>query len=203
MPATAGGECQGRPTFKGHSKEADAKGLECSDGKSECHSQGGAAQGRRQLPFCPAQCFWPALFPSGKLSVHVQRQPTSVAGGQRSGLERRALLLPVLSLPDAELSCEPIRVEMCLGLSYNATSFPNIWLTIPDQQGAAEVLQDYLVSLGRGKGERELELGFPGGREGSRLLAAAPLHGPPSMLSRGAGVGQLYLPARPAPGPAS
>jgi len=35
---------------------------------------------------------------------------------------------------------------MCLGLGYNATSFPNIWLAIPDQAGAAEVLQDYQVS---------------------------------------------------------
>uniref|UniRef100_A0A663E9K9 Membrane frizzled-related protein n=1 Tax=Aquila chrysaetos chrysaetos TaxID=223781 RepID=A0A663E9K9_AQUCH len=39
--------------------------------------------------------------------------------------------------------CEPVEVEMCLGLGYNATSFPNIWLAIPDQEGAAEVLQDY------------------------------------------------------------
>ncbi|XP_048369020.1 membrane frizzled-related protein isoform X2 [Sphaerodactylus townsendi] len=44
--------------------------------------------------------------------------------------------------------CEPIKVEMCLDLSYNATSFPNIWLTIADQQGAAEVLQDYQVLEG-------------------------------------------------------
>ncbi|XP_062995058.1 membrane frizzled-related protein [Elgaria multicarinata webbii] len=44
-----------------------------------------------------------------------------------------------------ELSCEPVTVEMCLGLSYNTTSFPNIWLTIPDQQGAEELLQDYLM----------------------------------------------------------
>ncbi|XP_019365811.1 PREDICTED: membrane frizzled-related protein [Gavialis gangeticus] len=40
-------------------------------------------------------------------------------------------------------SCELIRVEMCLGLSYNATAFPNIWLNIPDQQGAADVLRGY------------------------------------------------------------
>lgn len=44
--------------------------------------------------------------------------------------------------------CEPVEVEMCLGLGYNATSFPNIWLAIPDQEGAAEVLQDYQVSRG-------------------------------------------------------
>ncbi|XP_053125894.1 membrane frizzled-related protein isoform X2 [Hemicordylus capensis] len=49
------------------------------------------------------------------------------------------------SYPSVELSCEPVRVEMCLGVSYNATYFPNIWLNIPDQQQAAEVLQDYLM----------------------------------------------------------
>uniref|UniRef100_A0A8B9BII0 Membrane frizzled-related protein n=1 Tax=Anser brachyrhynchus TaxID=132585 RepID=A0A8B9BII0_9AVES len=46
-------------------------------------------------------------------------------------------------LPVAGSVCEPVEVEMCLGLGYNATSFPNIWLAIPDQEGAAEVLQDY------------------------------------------------------------
>uniref|UniRef100_A0A8C5IS57 Membrane frizzled-related protein n=1 Tax=Junco hyemalis TaxID=40217 RepID=A0A8C5IS57_JUNHY len=45
--------------------------------------------------------------------------------------------------PCAGSVCEPVEVEMCLGLGYNATSFPNIWLAIPDQAGAAEVLQDY------------------------------------------------------------
>uniref|UniRef100_A0A452HB46 Uncharacterized protein n=1 Tax=Gopherus agassizii TaxID=38772 RepID=A0A452HB46_9SAUR len=44
-------------------------------------------------------------------------------------------------------SCQQIQVEMCLGLSYNTTSFPNIWLTIPDQQGAATMLQDYKVLM--------------------------------------------------------
>nr|XP_056716834.1 membrane frizzled-related protein [Euleptes europaea] len=50
-----------------------------------------------------------------------------------------------LAYPSIESTCEPIMVEMCLDLSYNTTSFPNIWLTIADQQGAAEVLQDYQV----------------------------------------------------------
>ncbi|XP_042329905.1 membrane frizzled-related protein [Sceloporus undulatus] len=50
-----------------------------------------------------------------------------------------------ISYPSFEPSCEPIEVEMCLGLSYNTTSFPNIWLTIPDQQGAEEILQDYMM----------------------------------------------------------
>ncbi|XP_026564773.1 membrane frizzled-related protein [Pseudonaja textilis] len=45
----------------------------------------------------------------------------------------------------AEASCEPIKIEMCQGLSYNSTSFPNIWLMIPHQQSAKELLQDYMV----------------------------------------------------------
>ncbi|XP_062364768.1 membrane frizzled-related protein [Cinclus cinclus] len=48
-----------------------------------------------------------------------------------------------VSYPAFGSLCEPVEVEMCLGLGYNATSFPNIWLAIPDQEGAAEVLQDY------------------------------------------------------------
>ncbi|KFP85510.1 Membrane frizzled-related protein, partial [Apaloderma vittatum] len=51
-----------------------------------------------------------------------------------------------VSYPAFGSVCEPVEVEMCLGLGYNATSFPNIWLAIPDQEGAAEVLQDYQVS---------------------------------------------------------
>ncbi|XP_054853964.1 membrane frizzled-related protein [Eublepharis macularius] len=50
-----------------------------------------------------------------------------------------------ITYPVVGSTCEPIIVEMCLGLSYNTTSFPNIWLTIADQQGAAELLQDYQV----------------------------------------------------------
>ncbi|XP_039206561.1 membrane frizzled-related protein isoform X2 [Crotalus tigris] len=45
----------------------------------------------------------------------------------------------------AEASCEPIKIEMCQGLSYNSTSFPNIWLMIPHQQSAEVLLQDYMV----------------------------------------------------------
>ncbi|XP_063211507.1 membrane frizzled-related protein-like isoform X2 [Chroicocephalus ridibundus] len=51
-----------------------------------------------------------------------------------------------VSYPAFGSVCEPVEVEMCLGLGYNDTSFPNIWLAIPDQEGAAEVLQDYQVS---------------------------------------------------------
>ncbi|XP_077397266.1 membrane frizzled-related protein isoform X2 [Festucalex cinctus] len=41
--------------------------------------------------------------------------------------------------------CESIEVEMCLGLSYNLTSFPNIWLSITDQREAATLLRQYRV----------------------------------------------------------
>ncbi|CAG06452.1 unnamed protein product, partial [Tetraodon nigroviridis] len=44
-------------------------------------------------------------------------------------------------------SCETIEVEMCRGLSYNLTSFPNIWLSIADQREAAALLQQYRVLM--------------------------------------------------------
>uniref|UniRef100_A0AAZ3QWL2 FZ domain-containing protein n=2 Tax=Oncorhynchus TaxID=8016 RepID=A0AAZ3QWL2_ONCTS len=34
---------------------------------------------------------------------------------------------------------------MCQGLSYNLTSFPNIWLSIADQREAATLLRQYMV----------------------------------------------------------
>ncbi|XP_015669046.1 membrane frizzled-related protein [Protobothrops mucrosquamatus] len=49
------------------------------------------------------------------------------------------------NLSETEASCEPIKIEMCQGLSYNSTSFPNIWLMIPHQQSAEALLQDYMV----------------------------------------------------------
>ncbi|MGH0190245.1 UNVERIFIED_CONTAM: hypothetical protein FKN15_043345 [Acipenser sinensis] len=51
------------------------------------------------------------------------------------------------TFPPFRSSCEPIAVEMCLGLSYNQTSFPNIWLSIPTQSGAASILQHYQVLM--------------------------------------------------------
>lgn len=42
-------------------------------------------------------------------------------------------------------SCEAIEVEMCRGLSYNLTSFPNIWLSVSDQREAAALLRQYRV----------------------------------------------------------
>ncbi|XP_065816009.1 membrane frizzled-related protein [Labrus bergylta] len=44
-------------------------------------------------------------------------------------------------------SCESIEVEMCHGLSYNLTSFPNIWLSIADQKEAATLLRAYQVLM--------------------------------------------------------
>lgn len=38
-----------------------------------------------------------------------------------------------------------MEVEMCRGLSYNLTSFPNIWLSISDQREAAALLRQYRV----------------------------------------------------------
>ncbi|XP_030008522.1 membrane frizzled-related protein-like isoform X1 [Sphaeramia orbicularis] len=44
-------------------------------------------------------------------------------------------------------SCELIETEMCQGLSYNFTSFPNIWLPIADQREAATLLRQYRVLM--------------------------------------------------------
>ncbi|CAB1348713.1 unnamed protein product [Coregonus sp. 'balchen'] len=49
--------------------------------------------------------------------------------------------------PPFSSSCEPIEVEMCQGLSYNLTSFPNIWLSIADQREAATLLRQYMVLM--------------------------------------------------------
>ncbi|XP_023256316.1 membrane frizzled-related protein [Seriola lalandi dorsalis] len=49
--------------------------------------------------------------------------------------------------PPFTSSCEFIEVEMCQGLSYNLTSFPNIWLSIADQREAATLLQQYRVLM--------------------------------------------------------
>ncbi|XP_072249052.1 membrane frizzled-related protein isoform X2 [Leuresthes tenuis] len=49
--------------------------------------------------------------------------------------------------PPFTSSCEFIEVEMCLGLSYNLTSFPNIWLPIADQREAARLLQQHRVLM--------------------------------------------------------
>nr|XP_003923647.2 membrane frizzled-related protein [Saimiri boliviensis boliviensis] len=51
--------------------------------------------------------------------------------------------------PPPELACEPVQVEMCLGLSYNTTAFPNIWVGMATQEEVVEVLSGYesLTSL--------------------------------------------------------
>ncbi|XP_062873439.1 membrane frizzled-related protein [Trichomycterus rosablanca] len=49
--------------------------------------------------------------------------------------------------PSFTSSCEPLWVEMCQGLSYNLTSFPNIWLSIADQREAAHMLLQYKVLM--------------------------------------------------------
>ncbi|XP_054580921.1 membrane frizzled-related protein [Eptesicus fuscus] len=45
--------------------------------------------------------------------------------------------------PPPELACEPVRVAMCLGLSYNATAFPNVWIGVATQEEVAAVLREY------------------------------------------------------------
>ncbi|XP_076832099.1 membrane frizzled-related protein [Brachyhypopomus gauderio] len=47
------------------------------------------------------------------------------------------------TFPPFKSSCERIQVEMCQGLSYNLTSFPNVWLSITDQSQAADMLGEY------------------------------------------------------------
>ncbi|XP_061774920.1 membrane frizzled-related protein-like isoform X2 [Nerophis ophidion] len=49
--------------------------------------------------------------------------------------------------PSFTSACESIEVEMCQGLSYNLTSFPNIWLSIADQTEAATLLRQYRVLM--------------------------------------------------------
>ncbi|XP_015257516.1 PREDICTED: membrane frizzled-related protein [Cyprinodon variegatus] len=49
--------------------------------------------------------------------------------------------------PPFTSSCEIIEVEMCQGLSYNITSFPNIWMSISDQREAATLLRQYRVLM--------------------------------------------------------
>ncbi|XP_066102902.1 membrane frizzled-related protein isoform X1 [Saccopteryx bilineata] len=45
--------------------------------------------------------------------------------------------------PPPEMACEPVQVEMCIGLSYNTTAFPNIWVGIATQEEVMEVLRGY------------------------------------------------------------
>ncbi|XP_059039338.1 membrane frizzled-related protein [Mustela lutreola] len=51
--------------------------------------------------------------------------------------------------PPPELACEPVQVEMCTGLSYNTTAFPNIWVGMATQEEVVEILRGYksLTSL--------------------------------------------------------
>ncbi|XP_051011793.1 membrane frizzled-related protein [Acomys russatus] len=51
--------------------------------------------------------------------------------------------------PQPELACEPVQVEMCLGLSYSTTAFPNIWVGLATQAEVTNILRGYksLTSL--------------------------------------------------------
>lgn len=52
-----------------------------------------------------------------------------------------------MTLPSSptETACEPIQVQMCTGLSYNSTAFPNIWVGMGTQEEVKEVLRGYKV----------------------------------------------------------
>ncbi|XP_063111990.1 membrane frizzled-related protein isoform X2 [Cavia porcellus] len=52
-----------------------------------------------------------------------------------------------LLFPPPVLACEPIRVEMCTGLSYNTTAFPNIWVGMATQEEVMDILRGYKVGL--------------------------------------------------------
>ncbi|XP_042150865.1 membrane frizzled-related protein [Oncorhynchus tshawytscha] len=72
-------------------------------------------------------------------------QAISRSESESPPIHRRPFLDPSLHASPPGSSCEPIEVEMCQGLSYNLTSFPNIWLSIADQREAATLLRQYMV----------------------------------------------------------
>lgn len=45
--------------------------------------------------------------------------------------------------PQPELACEPVQVEMCFGLSYSNTAFPNIWMGPATQAEVVDILGGY------------------------------------------------------------
>ncbi|XP_059122836.1 membrane frizzled-related protein isoform X1 [Peromyscus eremicus] len=51
--------------------------------------------------------------------------------------------------PQPDLACEPVQVEMCLGLSYSTTAFPNIWVGLATQAEVVDIVRGYksLTSL--------------------------------------------------------
>ena len=54
------------------------------------------------------------------------------------------------TLLSTDLTCEPVQVEMCLGLSYNTTAFPNIWVGLATQPEVTDILRGYKVLEQRG-----------------------------------------------------
>lgn len=61
------------------------------------------------------------------------------------------------TLPLTDLACEPVQVEMCLGLSYSTTAFPNIWVGLATQAEVVDIVRGYKVpghprreAIGRG-----------------------------------------------------
>ncbi|KAE8592316.1 hypothetical protein XENTR_v10018725 [Xenopus tropicalis] len=44
-----------------------------------------------------------------------------------------------------EVPCQPVQVPMCQGLSYSQTAFPNLWVSLHEQQAASELLTGYKI----------------------------------------------------------
>ncbi|ELK12072.1 Membrane frizzled-related protein [Pteropus alecto] len=74
----------------------------------------------------------------------------SLLGRTDRGINSRGFSATYQALNATEkLACEPIQVEMCIGLSYNTTAFPNIWVGMATQEEVVEILRSYksLTSL--------------------------------------------------------
>ncbi|KAG8434550.1 hypothetical protein GDO86_012794 [Hymenochirus boettgeri] len=52
---------------------------------------------------------------------------------------------PETSSTKPEFPCQPVQVPMCQGLSYSQTVFPNLWVTLHDQQSASDLLTGYKI----------------------------------------------------------
>lgn len=72
-------------------------------------------------------------------------------------------------LPFTEPACEPVQVEMCLGLSYNTTAFPNIWVGLGTQSEVVDILRGYKVL-----GQRREAIGRRGCMGTRHLRSALP-----------------------------
>uniref|UniRef100_A0A3Q1F5D0 Membrane frizzled-related protein n=1 Tax=Acanthochromis polyacanthus TaxID=80966 RepID=A0A3Q1F5D0_9TELE len=109
----------------------------------EVHDSVSTGAGRVLGRFC-GTTFPPDLTSSGPHMTVVFVADEGVAD---SGFNATYQAVSVLGSEFSSSSCEFIEVEMCQGLSYNLTSFPNIWLSIADQREAATLLRQYRVLM--------------------------------------------------------